>query len=115
MRHRLRPTRNGGESPHTTAHHMAEAVTFLMRVAAETGWGSIALQLNNVRSNLIRLGKSNANGAAGCRIAEDRPGAPAIVKRSILRPGSRANAASGQRAKHAGRAAGITPVRGRFS
>jgi hypothetical protein len=39
----------------TTAHHMADAVGYLMRVAAEAGLQTIVIKLANVRANLLNL------------------------------------------------------------
>ena len=60
MQHPLRhpPT---GEPATITARHMAEAVTFLMRVAAEAGLSGVALDLRNLRARLIRLAVTRAD------------------------------------------------------
>jgi hypothetical protein len=39
----------------TTAHHMAEAVTYLMRVARDAGLRAVATKLGNVRANLLSV------------------------------------------------------------
>jgi DhnA family fructose-bisphosphate aldolase class Ia len=51
---------NYPQAPHdtersTTAHHMADAVGYLMRVAAEAGLQTIVIKLANVRANLLNL------------------------------------------------------------
>jgi hypothetical protein len=38
-----------------TVHHMADAVGYLMRVAAEAGLQTIVVKLANVRANLLNL------------------------------------------------------------
>ena len=38
----------------TTAHHMAEALTFLMRVATEAGLPNVVLKLEDARATVIR-------------------------------------------------------------
>ena len=45
----------GQASVATTAHHMAEALTFLMRVASEAGLPTVALKLEDARASVIRL------------------------------------------------------------
>jgi hypothetical protein len=47
----------------STAHHMADAVGYLMRVAAEAGLQNIVIKLANVRANLLTL--ANAQSEAG--------------------------------------------------
>jgi hypothetical protein len=37
----------------TTAHHMAEALTFLMRVATEAGLANVVLKLEDARATVI--------------------------------------------------------------
>jgi hypothetical protein len=51
----------------TTAHHMADALSFLMRVATEAGLRNVAAKLANVRSNLLDLttGPEARGGSAG--------------------------------------------------
>jgi hypothetical protein len=44
-----------GTSVATTAHHMAEALTFLMRVASEAGLPNVAVKLEDVRATVVRL------------------------------------------------------------
>ena len=44
-----------GEAVATTAHHMAEALTFLMRVASEAGLSNVAVKLEDARATVIRL------------------------------------------------------------
>jgi hypothetical protein len=39
----------------TTAHHMAEALTFLMRVATEAGLPNVVVKLEDARAAVIRL------------------------------------------------------------
>jgi hypothetical protein len=39
----------------TTAHHMAEALTFLMRVASEAGLPNVVVKLEDARATVIRL------------------------------------------------------------
>jgi hypothetical protein len=39
----------------STAHHMADAVGYLMRVAADAGLPTIVVKLANVRANLLTL------------------------------------------------------------
>jgi hypothetical protein len=39
----------------TTAHHMAEALTFLMRVATEAGLPNVVLKLEDARATVIRV------------------------------------------------------------
>lgn len=43
------------EPVEVTAHHMADAISFLMRVASEAGLRSIALKLANVRASLLTV------------------------------------------------------------
>ncbi len=45
----------GEASVATTAHHMAEALTFLMRVASEAGLSNVALKLEDARATVIGL------------------------------------------------------------
>ena len=47
----------------TTAHNMADAVGYLMRVAADAGLQTIVVKLANIRANLLSL--ANAGTAAG--------------------------------------------------
>jgi hypothetical protein len=47
----------------STAHHMADAVGYLMRVAADAGLQTIVVKLANVRANLLTL--ANAQPQAG--------------------------------------------------
>jgi hypothetical protein len=63
------------QSVTTTAHHMAEAVTFLMRVAAEAGLPKVVLKLENVRATLIELAISEAPAVipAGTEERSDGP------------------------------------------
>ena len=46
-----------------TAHNMADAVGYLMRVAADAGLQNIAVKLANIRANLLNL--ANAQAQAG--------------------------------------------------
>ena len=39
----------------TTAHNMADAVGYLMRVAADAGLQTIVVKLANIRANLLHL------------------------------------------------------------
>jgi hypothetical protein len=39
----------------TTAHNMADAVGYLMRVAADAGLQTIVVKLANIRANLLNL------------------------------------------------------------
>jgi hypothetical protein len=48
------PHHRGDASVATTAHHMAEALTFLMRVASEAGLPTVALKLEDARATVIR-------------------------------------------------------------
>ena len=47
----------------TTAHNMADAVGYLMRVAADAGLQNIVVKLANIRANLLNL--ANAQSQAG--------------------------------------------------
>jgi hypothetical protein len=47
----------------STAHHMADAVGYLMRVAADAGLQTIVVKLANIRANLLTL--ANAQPQAG--------------------------------------------------
>jgi hypothetical protein len=61
---------HGSDSPRceqsviTTVHHMAEAVTFLIRVATEAGLPKVVLKLENVRAMLIEMAISEAPAEA---------------------------------------------------
>jgi hypothetical protein len=44
----------------STAHHMADAVGYLMRVAAEAGLPTIVGKLANIRANLLSLASTEA-------------------------------------------------------
>jgi hypothetical protein len=47
---------NRGEaSVAATAHHMAEALTFLMQVATKAGLSNVAVKLEDARASVIRL------------------------------------------------------------
>jgi hypothetical protein len=56
----------------TTAYHMADALSFLMRVATEAGLRNVAATLANVRSNLLDLA-----------ISPEEEGGPAAETESI--------------------------------
>jgi len=47
----------------TTAQHMADALSFLMRVAAEAGMGTIAAKLAHVRVNLLNYNHADEGAA----------------------------------------------------
>lgn len=47
----------------TTAQHMADALSFLMRVAAEAGMGTIAAKLAHVRINLLNYNDTDEGSA----------------------------------------------------
>jgi hypothetical protein len=47
----------------TTAHHMADAVGYLMRVAAEAGLQTIAIKLAHVRANLLTLASAQSEAS----------------------------------------------------
>jgi len=49
------PSRREASNPsvETTAHHMADAIGFLMRVATEAGLQNIAVRLGGVRDSLL--------------------------------------------------------------
>ena len=59
----LSPDQHG--SPASTAHQMADAVGYLMRVAAEAGLPAIVVKLANIRANLLSLANAQSpeNGA----------------------------------------------------
>jgi hypothetical protein len=48
----------------TTAQHMADALSFLMRVAAEAGMGTIAAKLAHVRINLLNYSDADEEAAS---------------------------------------------------
>jgi hypothetical protein len=52
----------------TTAHHMADAIGFLMRVAAEAGMRNIVVKLAGIRANLLTL--SEQSGPAADNVTE---------------------------------------------
>jgi hypothetical protein len=47
----------------TTAHNMADAVGYLMRVAADAGLQTIVVKLANIRANLLNLANARSEGA----------------------------------------------------
>jgi hypothetical protein len=51
----------------TTAHNMADAVGYLMRVAADAGLQTIVVKLANIRANLLNL----ANARTQARDTEE--------------------------------------------
>jgi hypothetical protein len=51
----------------TTAHNMADAVGYLMRVAADAGLQTIVVKLANIRANLLNL----ANARTQARDSEE--------------------------------------------
>jgi hypothetical protein len=53
--HSQNPHDVGEASVATTAHHMAEALTFLMRVATEAGLPKVVLKLEDARATVIGL------------------------------------------------------------
>jgi hypothetical protein len=64
------------EPPAVTASHMADAVSFLMRVAAEAGLRNIAVKLAGVRASLLTLALAPADaGSPG----EHHAGEPEIA------------------------------------
>lgn len=56
-----------------TAHNMADAVGYLMRVAAEAGLQAIVLKLANIRANLLNLASAQAQAgeAEGGEVGPD--------------------------------------------
>lgn len=51
---------DGGENPIvTTAYRMADALTYLMRVAARAGFRKTVVELSNVRADLISSVEEN--------------------------------------------------------
>jgi|HubBroStandDraft_4_1064222.scaffolds.fasta_scaffold1592964_2 hypothetical protein len=64
------PWRREAPSPsvETTALHLADAISFLMRVASDAGLGNIAVNLAGVRASLLA---SERCEAAKTRLAED--------------------------------------------
>jgi hypothetical protein len=47
----------------STAHNMADAVGYLMRVAADAGLQTIVVKLANIRANLLNLANAQAGDA----------------------------------------------------
>ena len=65
-----------------TAHNMADAVGYLMRVAADAGLQNIAVKLANIRANLLNLANAQAQaGDVAHPLLEPAPGA--YVKRRL--------------------------------
>jgi hypothetical protein len=57
----------------TTAHNMADAVGYLMRVAADAGLQTIVVKLANIRANLLHLASARAQaGEAEEAIRHDK-------------------------------------------
>jgi hypothetical protein len=57
----------------STAHNMADAVAYLMRVAADAGLQTIVVKLANIRANLLNLANAQAGDAeAGERDGRDK-------------------------------------------
>jgi hypothetical protein len=65
------PSRREVSNPsvETTAHHMADAIGFLMRVATEAGLQNIAVRLGGVRDSLLA---SDYSGTVETRLAENK-------------------------------------------
>jgi len=61
------------EPVEVTAHHMADAISFLMRVAAEAGLRNIVVKLAGVRASLLtaNLRAANAEEPEGSGDAAD--------------------------------------------
>jgi hypothetical protein len=70
----------------STAHHMADALSFLMRVATEAGLRNVAAKLANVRSNLLDL-TVNQTDEDGDPTVEDTsaPSSPSVKGNSDAR------------------------------
>jgi hypothetical protein len=72
------PLRKGARDPsvETTALHMADAIGFLMRVAADAGLGNIEVKLAGVRASLLA---TERRAIAKSRLAESKAGRRATI------------------------------------